>query len=159
MTGIPKRGTSMKQMAYARRVFNGQGKDKKQIALDCGYSPNVANSVSSHIENKPGFHNAMARLAQDSNNLALAAMHEFKARGFEDFSNKDLVGALNAIGSAWSKFNAPARDPNATPSTNRLRTVILQQIENQTITTGNDAPPVSSPEPIIETTNEQEPVL
>jgi hypothetical protein len=159
MTGIPKRGTSMKQMAYARRVFAGQGENKKQIALDCGYSPNVANSVSSHIENKPGFNNAMARLAMDSNNLALAAMHEFKARGFEDFSNKDLVGALNAIGSAWSKFNAPARDPNAPASTNRLRTVILQQIENQTITTGNDAPPVSTPEPIIETSNEQEPVL
>lgn len=124
----------MKQMAYARRLFGGQGKCKKQIALDVGYSPNVANSVSSHIENQPGFHNAMSQLAADSNNLALAAMHEFKARGFEDFSNKDLVGALNAIGSAWSKFNAPpANRGGGTPSTNKLRTVILQQIENQTV--------------------------
>ena len=128
-----RKGSSPKQVAYARRVFGGQGKCKKQIALDVGYTPNVANSISSHIENKPGFHNAMAQLAVDSNNLALAAMHEFKARGFEDFSNKDLVGALNAIGSAWSRFNAPAKDPNATPSTNKLRTVILQQIENQTV--------------------------
>jgi hypothetical protein len=156
MAGIPKRGTSMKQMAYARRVFAGQGKCKKQIALDCGYSPNVANSVSSHIENKPGFNNAMARLAMDSNNLALAAMHEFKSRGFEDFSNKDLVGALNAIGSAWSKFNAPARDPNAPASTNRLRTVILQQIENQTVHTAESLPH----EPVItKNPDEQEPVL
>lgn len=129
----------MKQMAYARRIFGGQGKCKKQIALDVGYSPNVANSISSHIENQPGFNNAMAQLAVDSNNLALAAMHEFKARGFEDFSNKDLVGALNAIGNAWSKFNTVTKkDPNAPQSGNRLRTVILQQIENQTI----QAPPV-----------------
>ncbi len=121
-------------MAYARRVFGGQGKCKKQIALDVGYSPNVANSISSHIENKPGFNNAMAALAVDSNNLALAAMHEFKARGFKDFSNKDLVGALNAIGSAWSRFNAPQGNKDGAPSTNRLRTVILQQVENQTVT-------------------------
>jgi hypothetical protein len=134
---IARKGTSLKQMAYARRVFGGQGKCKKQIALDVGYSPNVANSISSHIENKPGFNNAMAALAADSNNLALAAMHEFKARGFEEFSNKDLVGALNAIGSAWSRFNTVPKDPNQTPSTNRLRTVILQQIENQTVLEGN----------------------
>ena len=127
----------MKQIAYARRVFGGQGKCKKQIALDVGYSPNVANSISSHIENQPGFHNAMAVLARDSNNLALEAMSEFKARGFKDFSNKDLVGALNAIGSAWSRFNTPAKDPNAPASTNRLRTVILQQIENQTVVESN----------------------
>jgi hypothetical protein len=138
MVRIPHKGASMKQKAYAMRIFGGQGKCKKQVALDVGYSPNVANSISSHIENKPGFNSAMAALAVDSNNLALAAMHEFKARGFEDFSNKDLVGALNAIGAAWSRFNTVPKDPNATPSTNRLRTVILQQIENQT----NIAPPV-----------------
>lgn len=128
----------MMQMAYARRVFGGQGKCKKQIALDVGYSPYVANSISSHIENKPGFHSAMTALAVDSNNLALAAMHEFKARGFKDFTNKDLVGALNAIGSAWSRFNTPIKSEGNSSSTNKLRTVILQQIENQTM----QAPPI-----------------
>jgi hypothetical protein len=145
---ITHKGASMKQMAYARRVFGGQGKCKKQIALDCGYSPNVANSISSHIENKPGFNSAMAALAVDSNNLALAAMHEFKARGFEDFSNKDLVGALNAIGSAWSRFNAPPPNPKGDgQSNNRLRTVILQQIENQTVLESNkvvEVPPTDN---------------
>ena len=144
----------MKQKAYAMRVFGGKGKCKKQIALDVGYSPNVANSISSHIENKPGFNSAMAALAVDSNNLALAAMHEFKARGFREFTNKDLVGALNAIGAAWSRFNTVPKDPNGTQSTNRLRTVILQQIENQTVTTGNDAPKVVEATPIIETNND-----
>ena len=138
----------MRQMAYARKVFGGQGKCKKQIALDVGYSPNVANSVSSHIENQPGFHNAMAFLARDSNNLALAAMEEFKARGFKDFSNKDLVGALNAIGSAWSRFNAPppaARGDGQ--QNNRLRTVILNQIEQQTIIETNKVIDVKPEEP------------
>lgn len=118
------------QLAYARRLMSADGENKKQMALNCGYSPNVARSIKSHIENKPGFHNAMAALALDSNNLALAAIHEFKSRGFKDFSNKDLINALNAIGSAWSKFNTEAK-PKDTPSGNRLRTVILQQIENQ----------------------------
>jgi len=77
-------------------------------------------------------------------------MEEFASRGFKDFSNKDLVGALNAIGSAWSRFNTPAKKEGGSESPNRLRTVILQQIENQTVNTGNDAPPVSSPEPVIE---------
>ena len=127
----------MKQMAYAKRIWGGQGTNKKQTALDVGYSSNVSNSVSSHIENKPGFNNAMAALAIDSNNLALAAMHEFRARGFEDFSNKDLVGALNAIGNAWSKFNAEGRaQPRQSQENNKLRTVILQQVENQTVNTG-----------------------
>lgn len=136
----------MKQMAYARKLFNADGVNKKQIALDCGYSPYVANSISSHIENKAGFHNAMAALAVDSNNLALAAMEEFKARGFEDFSNKDLVSALNAIGGAWAKFNSVGlnkeREGNR-EGTNKLRNVILQKIENQTLIQG-DKPPVEA---------------
>ncbi len=125
----------MKQMAYARQLLGAQGVSKKQIALNCGYSPTTANSISSHIENKPGFNYAMSQLAVDSNNLALAAMHEFKARGFKDFSNKDLIGALNAIGSAWSKFNAMPKEKEKPQEGNKLRTVILQQIENQTLNT------------------------
>lgn len=131
----------MKQMAYARQIFTAGGVNKKQIALDVGYSPAVANSIKTHIEDKPGFNNAMAALAVDSNNLALAAMHEFKARGFEDFSNKDLVAALNAIGGAWAKFNnSVPKDNGNQNNTNKLRTVILQQIENQTVYPGIDAP-------------------
>lgn len=135
----------MKQLAYARQLMKAEGINKKQIALDVGYSSNVANSVKSHIENKPGFNNAMSALARDSNNLALAAMHEFKARGFEDFSNKDLVAALNAIGGAWAKFNTQINkseeERETKNSRNKLRTVILQQIENQTVNNGAEVPP------------------
>lgn len=131
---IKRKGSTIKQMAYARRILGGDGNSKKQIALNSGYSPNVARSVTSHIENKLGFNNAISALAVDSNNLALAAMHEFKARGFKDFSNKELVGALNAIGNAWSKFNAvPKDEQSSNPTGNKLRTVVLQRIENQTV--------------------------
>jgi hypothetical protein len=143
MAYIKRNGSTLKQMAYARQLFGGQGTSKKQIALNSGYSSAVANSIKSHIENKPGFNNAMSALAIDSNNLALAAMHEFKARGFEDFSNKDLVGALNAIGSAWAKFNSqvPKDDIGDKLGTNKLRNVVLQQIENQTFVQGDGKAP------------------
>ena len=148
---VGKRGSTMKQMAYAKRLLGAQGTSKKQIALDSGYSPYVANSISSHIENKPGFNYAVAQLAVDSNNLALAAMHEFKARGFHDFSNKDLIGALNAIGSAWSRFNAGPKDKDKTPEGNKLRTVILQQVQNQqmTVTKEKVQAPIKKP-PVVD---------
>ena len=125
---------TMKQMAYARRILGGQGVSKKDMAIKAGYSPNAARSVTSHIEERPGFVNAMGVLAKESGNVAMGIMAEFKARGFKDFENKDLINALTAIGSAWSKFNAPLESPRKeTPEGNRLRTVVLQQIENQNL--------------------------
>jgi hypothetical protein len=138
----PRGGSTIRQTAYAQRVFGAQGVDKKSIALSVGYSPSCANSVKDHIENSEGFHNAMAKLANDSNNIALKVMEEFKARGFSNFSNKDLVGALNAIGQAWSKFNQLDPRKNSEPTPNRLRTIILQQVENQTVLQGENKPPV-----------------
>ena len=135
-------------MAYARRVFNGQGVNKKQIALDVGYSPNVANSLQSHIECKPGFLSAMSRLAAESNNLAMEALIEFKLRGFKEFTNSEMVSALSAISQAWAKFNPEARaQQEGSNSTNKLRTIILQQIENQTVQAPSDpaVPPVNPP--------------
>jgi len=130
---ISRRGSSMKQLAYARRVWGAKGEDKKTIALDVGYAPSVANSIVSKIESKPGFNNAMARLASDSGNLAVAVMSEFKARGLEDFTNKDLVSALNAIAGAWDRFNKGMMESTKPKdqSSNRLRTVVLQKIYNQ----------------------------
>ncbi len=134
-----KKGQSTpRQVAYANRIFGGQGISRKQIALDVGYPPSVANLVKEKIESSVGFHAAMAKLAADSNNIALAAMHEFQVRGFKDFSNKDLVGALNAIGSAWSRFNHQQErvSSNSESKGNRLRTIVMNHIENQTLNTG-----------------------
>lgn len=132
-----------RQTAYARRIWAGAGNSKKEIAIDVGYAPSTANVAVDHIEKTKGFHNAMAKLAAESNGVALSILHEFRVRGVQDFSNKDLIGALNAIGSAWGKFNAPLLKnmdgPGTKAGNNRLRTVILQQVENQVI---NAPPPV-----------------
>ena len=131
---MSKTGATVRQVAYARRVWSGKGTSKKQIALDVGYSPAVANSAISKIESRPGFNNAMARLATDSGNIALAAMHELKSRGFKDFSNSELISSLNAISGAWDRFNkglTKALEPEDNGK-NRLRTVVLQRINSQT---------------------------
>ena len=71
---IAKTGSSLRQTAYARRAFGAAQETKKLIALDVGYAPSVANSVVSKIESKPGFNNATAKLAAESNNLALTIL-------------------------------------------------------------------------------------
>lgn len=151
---IPKTGSSMKQVAYARRAWGAAQETKKLIALDVGYSPSVANSVVSKIESRPGFNNAMAKLAADSNNLALTVMHELKARGFDGYSNKDLVSALNAISGAWDRFNKGLIE-SAKPADNgknKLRTVILQNISGNVTNTGDVNPPPDLIEPQPEDT-------
>ncbi len=136
---IPKNGSSLRQQAYARRVWGADGPDKKSIALDVGYSPNAAKSIVSKIESRPGFQNAIAILARESNNLALEIMNELKARGTQDFSNKDLIGALKAISSAWEKFNAPllkSLEPREDNKKNRLRTIVLERMDKPVANAG-----------------------
>ncbi len=144
---IPKKGSSLKQTAYARRIWGAQGTDKKTIALDVGYAPSVANSIMSKIESKPGYNNAIAVLARDSGNLAVAVMAELKSRGFDDFSNKDLIGAMNAISGAWNTFNKGLiqSEKPTDDSKNKLRTVILQNIQKQVNVTGPDETATASP--------------
>ena len=138
MPQIPRNGSTLRQMAYARRVWGAKGENRSGIALDLGYSRTVAASPKDKIEKTKGFNNAMNMLAQESNSLARSIMHEFKSRGVKDFSNKDLIGALNAIGGAWAKFNPKEEyESKKSKDNNRLRSVILQQVENQTI---NQAP-------------------
>jgi len=142
MTQIPRNGSTLRQHAYARRVWGAKGQDKKNIALDVGYSMSTASKATEKIERSKGFQNAVAKLAHESNNMAVAVLSEFKSRGLKDFSNKDLVGALNAIGGAWSKFNyaeiEATKQEKEKKDGNRLRAVIMNRIENQTI--NNPAP-------------------
>ena len=145
----------MKQKAYARRIWGAKGSNKAQIALDVGYSRFSAASPKSKIEDKKGYQNEVIKLAKESNNLALSAMAEFKARGFTDFTNRDLVGALNAIGSAWKAFNTgnQPKEENQDNGKNKLRTVILQRIENQTVNT-NEVPAIATPQAVEEVEEE-----
>jgi hypothetical protein len=101
------------------------------MALNSGYSPYVATSVVAHIEKTEGFHNAMAKLAHQSNNLAIAVMHELQVRGFDTYTNKEMIQAITAISNAWVKFTAPVRESSRPRTKNKLRDVILNQVENQ----------------------------
>lgn len=142
MVRIPPNGSSIRQANYAKRLWSGDGMDRAQIAREVGYSEAVARSPRQKIETKLGFHNEMVRLAKDSNELALSAIEEFKARGLKGFSNKDLVSALNAISNAWAKFNRVEKENKKPEKFNRLRTVVMQQVENQTVFEGEKIPRV-----------------
>lgn len=145
----PSVGSTPKQYAYAVKRLNGQGRSKKEIALTVGFSPSVASNAKNKIEKTEGYQNAVIELAAESNNIVLAILAEYKARGFKKFSNKDLNGAINAIGGAWEKFNK-VRAPNGSLNDdNPLKKVFMQRIENQTINvTAKDVP--AEPEPVHE---------
>lgn len=142
-------GSTPKQYAYAVKRLNGQGRSKKEIALSVGFAPSVANNAHNKIEKTEGYQNAVIQLAADSNNMALAVLSEYKARGLANFSNKDLNGALNAIGAAWEKFNK-VRAPNGYKDDNNpLKKVFMQRVENQTINVQPREVEVSAPMPEI----------
>lgn len=137
----PQKGSTVKQYAYATRRLNGQGGSKKEIALLSGYTKSMAENAKSHIENTEGYQNAVIVLATESNNLLLAVMAEFKARGLSDFSNKDLNAALNAISGAWDrieKVRAPAK--LKTPEGNPLRAIFTERVTRTAVITEAPAP-------------------
>jgi hypothetical protein len=143
-----KSGSTPRQYAYAVKKLGGQGRSKKDIALSVNFSPSVAANAANKIETTAGYLNAVIGLATESNNLVLAIMTEYKARGFKNFSNKDLSGALNAISGAWERFDKKrAPDQNRTPEGNPLRKVIMQKVENQVINVTAEPAPASTPEP------------
>jgi hypothetical protein len=136
-----KTGSTPRQYAYAVKKLNGDGRNNKEIALSVGYPPSTANNTKTKIENTEGFKNAVIKLANESNNMALAVMTEYKARGFTRFSNKELNGAMNAIGAAWERFNKTRAEEGPSKTGNALRKVILQRVENQTIQVEKDSHP------------------
>ncbi len=137
----PQSGSTIKQYAYATRKLGGQGSSKKEIAKLSGFSPSVAANAKNKIENTVGYHNAIAVLAHESNNLLLEVLSQFKARGLKDFSNADLVKALNAITGAWKSIEEK-RVPSQmkTEAGNPLRGVFQRRVETQTVTI-EEAPP------------------
>lgn len=129
----PRKGSTVKQYAYATRRLNGEGRSKKEIALRSGYTLSMAENAKAKIENTEGYQNAVIVLATESNNLLLAVMSEFKARGLKDFSNADLTKALNAISGAWDRIEK-VRAPNKmkTPEGNPLRAIFTEKTVTKT---------------------------
>jgi len=130
----PSTGSTPKQYAYATMRLTGQGGSKKEIARKAGFSHSVAKNAKYKIENTEGYQNAVIVLAHESNNLLLAILAEFKARGVKNFSNKDLIGSLKAMTTAWDKIDnkrAPAK--LKTDDGNPLRAVFTKRVETQTV--------------------------
>lgn len=136
----PRQGSTIKQVAYATRLMNGQASSKKEAALLSGFSMSVAENAKYKIEDTEGYKNAMIHLAQKSNNLLMQIMYEFEVRGLKDFNNKDLISALNAITSAWDKIDtkrqpAKMKTPEGNPLraifTERTRTTVIEQAPTQ----------------------------
>ena len=130
----PQRGSTVKQMAYATRMLGGQAVSKKEAALLSGFSMSVAENAKYKIEDTEGYKNALLMLHTRSNNLLNQLLVEFELRGFNEFSNKDLISAVNAISTAWEKIGktraAPAmKDPEKNP----LRAIFTQRSETRTM--------------------------
>lgn len=135
-------------------MLNGEADSKKEAALLAGFSMSVAENAKAKIETTEGYHNAMIELAGKSNNLMLAALHEFEARGLKGFSNSELIKALNAIGSAWERVEKQ-RNPDRgklPPGSNRLQGIFQRKTTvTETVAVGaphaDDAATPPGPEP------------
>jgi len=149
MTQIPKHGSTNKQKIYALKSFAGEG-SKKQIALDAGYTLNAANSVKTKIESTTGYKNAMVEILKESDNVVLNVFAEFRDRGFKGYDNKELLAALSVITSAWAKFNEVDSGGEGKEKHSKLRTIIMQQVENQTVNTLPAPEKVAEAEPAVD---------
>ncbi len=138
----PQRGSTVKQYAYAtRRLSPGKAQSKKELALLSGYSMTMANNIKAKVEDTDGYKNAITVLAAESNNLLLEVLNQFKVRGLSEFTNPELIKALNAISGAWDRIEK-TRAPNRlqTPEGNPLRAILQQRVETRTMTI-EQAPP------------------
>lgn len=114
--------------------MNGAAETKKEAALLSGFSMSVAENAKHKIEETEGYQNAIIGLATESGNLLQAILAEFKARGIKNFSNTDLIKALNAITGAWEKIEAKRALPlMKTPEGNPLRAVFTKRVETQSV--------------------------
>jgi len=127
-------GSTPKQYAYAAMKLTGQGGSKKEIARKAGFSHSVAKNAKYKIEETEGYQNAVIVLATESNNLLMAILAEFKARGMKNFSNSDLISSLNAMTKAWDKIETKrATAKMKTEDGNPLRAVFTKRVETQTV--------------------------
>ncbi len=139
----PFDGATKRQWLYAQNRLNPAFKTKKEALMASGY-PLATAQKPANVENSEGVMIASAHLAADAGNLALAAMEEFKVRGFDSFSDGDLIKALNAIANAYAKFLPKEQKPD--DGMNVLREILLQRKAIE-VTVDNTVDSVDSQEP------------
>lgn len=127
---IKRHGSTPKQWAYARNKVGAVANTKEELARLAGYSPYVARSVGSKIEKTQGYKNALTELSMQSNSILLRVLGEFERRDLEEFSNKDIISAVNAITSAWAKIDTQTQErlnKNKNPEKNPLRSLFMKR--------------------------------
>lgn len=135
-----KNGYTLRQYAYAQGTLAPKKtRTKKALALSVGFAPSVADNTKAQIENTEGFSNAMSALASENGNVALKVYHELKHRDLSKVDFDKLLNAITTLASAWSVY-APKQDKG--DSTNKLRDIILQRVENQTVNVKAEPPKV-----------------
>ncbi len=126
----------MKQKAYARRILGAQGKTKKEIALAVGYSGAVAHNAKAKIENTEGYANAVRDLALETGDVVMYAYASIKNRNLDKEDLKTVLRAVEVLSNAFEKFSNNKNNDEKALKNNRLRTVLMQRVENQTINAG-----------------------
>ena len=127
--------STMKQKAYARKIVSGVHKTKKETALAVGYSVSVAESAKNRIEDTPGFNNAMRDLAQETGDVVMHVYHSIKDRDLSKENLQTVLNAVEVLAGAFEKFSPKQKDESSLKN-NRLKAVLLQRVENQTINAG-----------------------
>ena len=89
-------------MRYARGILDSD-KPKYQIALDAGFSESTAR-VPKLIENKKGFHIAMAYLAGEMAHVTMKMLHELKSRDMDQIPFTELLGAVDRLSKVYARF-------------------------------------------------------
>lgn len=124
-------GATVKQWKYANGLLNTE-KSKAQVAIDAGYSYNVARNVTAKVENRAGTKLAMADAYAKAGNVAVAMIHEVEAKGYKDLSFEQLLKGINTMVNVFDKLRE--RTIERTDKDNDLRTILVQAIQNKDIT-------------------------
>lgn len=139
-----KTGYTMKQHAYARNLLSGKKESKTEVALSVGYAPATARNAGFEIEKTEGFSNAMSALAGESGNLYLQIVHTLKHKDLSKESTDTLLNAITTMANAWSIFTPKQKNNDSdSDSVSKLRNVLLQHVEHQTIAVKPDAKPIN----------------
>ena len=129
-----KNGYTIKQNAYAMRVWGGDGLSKRQIAKAVGYSQSTADHTKHRIENTEGYSNAIASIASQTGALAMKVFQEINRRDLTDVPLDKLLNAVSVIANAWKVYNPESEKANEPL---QHKALLLQHIEHQTIQAPN----------------------
>ena len=132
-----KKGWTNKQYRYMELLLNNTtDRPKKELAIKAGYSVSVANTVATHIEKTEGYSNARRDMALKVGEVVTAVVHEIMSnRDMAEIDYKDLLATVKIMSDAMDKIAPTEQKTLQEQDTgNRLRTIVLQNVETQNIT-------------------------